>query len=173
MKKILIILTITFSTQAFSQKKIDTLYHFKLSDSKIIWQKIYNNADFYQLKKHLQQKEFTKPLTLIDSLFSGRSNNTKKRVVNSWPYFATFGFDGFVKVEYKNTRYRVTVSDIIFDGPTTNVYGVMQKQNYPLQLNVLKKGKINNNKRNHNTLRKMDSILDHTFTIKTIQKEDW
>lgn len=172
MKRLLFIF-LFFTANFYSQKYVDKLYNFKLDEGKIIWQKIYNNTTFTNLDKHIKSSEFLKPLTLIDSTFKGRSTNTKKRVVRNNPYFATFGFDAFITIEFKENRYRVTAKDIVFDGPTINLYGVEEKQNYPLQLNVIKKGKIKNSKRFNNTLQKLDSILNSKFIVKTIKKDDW
>lgn len=173
MKKKFIVIAVLFAAATHSQKNIDTLYNFKLKEGVIIWQKIYQDHQFKEVENQIKSNQFTKTLTLLDSVFSGRTNNTKKRVVKNWPYFATFGFDGYATVEFKNNKYRVTVKDIIFDGPTTNIYGVMQKQDYPLQLNVIKKNKIRNTKKNNNVLRKIDSILNSKFVISDKVVEDW
>ncbi len=172
-KKVLLILFISFSVNIFSQKYVDSLYNFKVDNESIIWQKVFKNKDLDKIKTRIKTQEFTNKLKEVDSSFSGRSNKYNKRVVKNSPYFATFGFDAFLKIEFKPNKYRVTISDIVFDGPVLKVFSTEQKQDYPLNLNVLRKKRIKNSKRNNNVLKKLDSILNSKFIITKTKQDDW
>ncbi|TVZ55635.1 hypothetical protein OD91_0890 [Lutibacter sp. Hel_I_33_5] len=172
MKKIPLLLLL-ISSSLFSQKYLDSLYNFKLIEKQITWQKVFTNIDSSKINSHLATTEFSSTLKKLKTSFTGRTVNTQKRVVKNHPYFATFGFDGFCKIEIKSNKFRVTLKDIYFRGPTIQVYGVQNKQDYPLQNNVIKKNQIKNSKRNNRLLKKLDSIINSKFTIKEEKKDDW
>lgn len=172
MKKIIIILLLA-TTNIYSQKYVDSLYNFKLEKGNIIWQKVFKTTDIEKTHHQIKTTEFTNKLKDINNVFSGRTTNTNKRVVKNTPYFATFGFDGYCLIEFKENRYRTTIKDITFRGPNILVLGVEQKLDYPLQNNVVKKGKIKTTKRNKRVLQKLDSIITSKIKPTPTKKEDW
>lgn len=173
MKKILFILTLAISSAGFSQKYVDTLQNFKIEKGNIIWQKVFKSNKIDKVKSFLKSNEFTNTLKEENNSFSGRTTNTKKRLVKNSPYYATFGFDGFCTIDFKEDKYRVTLKDIVFDGPTITVLGVQQKQDYPLQLQVIKNTKIKNRKKVIKVLTTLNTLLINNFTLQTTKKEDW
>jgi hypothetical protein len=173
MKTKLTIIILLTSISIFSQKYVDTLYNFKVDTGNIIWQKVFETNKLKQVKEFLKSNEFTNTLTEVNNSFTGRTTNTKKRLVKNTPYYANFGFDGFCTIDFKENKYRVTLKDIVFDGPTITVAGIQKKQNYPLQLQVIKKDKIYNKKKVVKVLTALNTLLLNKFTLQNTKKEDW
>lgn len=177
MKKVTLVLFLICSSSTFSQNKaLDSILNFKLYKNEIVWQKIFSKTDSLQikeLKEQLKSQEFTSNLIHNENNIVGRSNNYGKRLVKNSPYYATWGFDTYLKIEFKENRYRITAKDFLFRGPLLNVFGVQKQQDYPLIKNIVKRNKFKTNKNSKIVLQKLDSILDSKFTIQQHQKEDW
>ena len=177
MKKFAALLFILSSTYSFSQEKIlDSIYNFKLTNTDIIWQKIYSLNDTTSVnktKEQLQTDEFTNNLNKVNGNLSGRSNNHGKRLVKNSPYYATWVFDTYLKIEFKSEKFRATANDIIFRGPLLNIYGVQKQQDYPLFVNIVKNNKFKRNKKSLKVLKSLDSILNSKFTLKETSNDNW
>jgi len=172
--KNLFIIFLTVSTCTFSQKYLDSIFSFKLEKSNIIWQKVFESEEqTAEIITQLTIAEFTNKLTFTENKIFGRTEKHPEIALKYLPYFATFGFDTFLTIEIKEGRIRATAKEITFDGPTITVFGVEQKQDYPLFDNVLKKGKIKNTKANRKVLKALDSILNSKFLLKEIKKDEW
>lgn len=172
MKKIIILTILLSCSSVFSQKYIDTLYNFKVNDGTIIWQKVFE-LDTLKIKTQLKESEFTSKLNYNSNKIYGRTEKHNKRLVKGFPYWATFGFNCYLTIDIKKNKIRATATDIIFDGPTLNIYGALQKQDYPLQNNVIKKGKIKNTRNNNKALKVLDSVLNSKFILKKQIKDNW
>ena len=113
MNKVSLFLILIFSTNTvFSQ--IRTKANFKVLENEIIWQKVIefdNDQDNYIDK--LKLKEFFNNLEWNNNSIAGKSN--KKDLKIKSPYWASFPFDCFVKIEFKENRCRITFSNITFD----------------------------------------------------------
>ena len=72
----------------------------------------------------------------------------------------------------KKNRYRITIEDIVFRGPTLNLNTIEDKLNYPLSRHALSKGKIKTSKKVRNIIIELDSFFNEFFTIEKT-KEDW
>lgn len=177
MKKITFAFFTIYSITLFSQEKtLDSILNFKLTKNDIIWQKIYpvnDSSKIVNIKNQIQSQEFTHKLKIVNNSYNGRSENHGKRLVKNTPYYATWGFDTFLKIEFKKNKYRVTASDFIFRGPLLNVYGVQKKQDYPLKSNIIRKNKFKNNRKSIKVLTKLDSVLNSKFTIQKTKENDW
>ena len=168
MKKFAILLLLVSST-VFSQSN-----NFTIENEKLIWQKINKGNDkqiVAKLSKRLKSENFTNSLKYKDSLFSGNTNQKPLKFIKP-PYWASWPFDCFIKIEMKKNRYRITIEDIVFRGPTLNLNTIEDKLNYPLSRNALSKGKIKTSKKVRNIIIELDSFFNEFFTIEKT-KEDW
>jgi hypothetical protein len=174
MKKYFIIVLLLISSVSFSQKYVDSLYNFKVDNSNLIWQKVFEfkNNDVKKIIDQLKTDEFSSTLKYEKKTIAGRSKKSKNKLVKFSPYFAAWPFDSYLKIDLKENKIRVTATAIIFDGPILRVSGAEKKQNYLLENSVLKKGKINNTKKYNNVLKRLDSIFISKFTI-TNNTNDW
>ena len=124
MNKILFtLLTILSLNNIFSQ--FESLTNFKIEESEILWQKVIkleNTKEKYI--EQLKLKEFFNNLKYNENAIFGKSSKQDLKIKST--YWSSFPFDCFVKIEFKENRFRITFSNIIFDGPEIEVYGVKQ-----------------------------------------------
>ncbi len=168
-----IVFHFTYDNYLLSLVQLYTFKNFKILDNELIWQKVFplkidQNAYFYKLKS----VEFLNSLLKNNNIVSGKSNNKDLKIKS--PYWASFPFNCFVKIEFKDTKYRVTISNIIFDGPEIEVYGVKNKLDYKLSENVLQNGKMKNSKKIRNVTSELDKFFQIRMAEKSIEeKDDW
>lgn len=155
------------------------------SEKKVIWQKVFeldmqNDSLMISLKDYLGGNLFTSKLSSIDNGFVGQSAKVKLSSTKSVAMGAYSPYEAFVKVEVKDSRYRVTVTDIVFDGMETGVSsgGFSISSTTPLRLAdfVVKNNK--NEFRSNNTAMSLLEILNkdllNYFTIKEMStSNDW
>ena len=89
------------------------------------------------------------------------------------PYWASFPFESFVKIEFKENRCRITFSNITFDGPEIQVSGVKHKYDYKLSKESQKKGKIKNSKKVRKVLKILNGFFENITTNKVEKISDW
>ena len=172
MYKIYLLVFLIFSTNTmFSQ--IENNASFKVEENEIIWQKVLefeNTQDEYIGK--LKLKEFFNNLEWNENSIAGKSN--KKDLKIKSPYWASFPFDCFIKIEFKENRCRITFSNITFDGPEVQVYGVKQKYDYKLSELGLKNGELKKYKKIKNAITELNVFFENITSEKLIEKKsDW
>ena len=192
MKLIIIIILTCFITPAFAQEKFsDTLYsgkanndvlNFKIDNGSVIWQKIYKtNYSKEEIINHFKKSGFIKNLELSEDLLTGEIKNIEAdyagagyRKMSTPMVLLSENISAFVSIQFKETRYRVTVKQIKF---ATMLETTLSKigETIPIERYALRK---------KNTIFKNDflgdpcNILDYTFNkifeIKEkAEDEDW
>ena len=154
----------------YSQTEISPNY--KIENNEILWQKV---IDLKEGKKEyfakLKLKEFFNKLEWNETSIAGKTN--KKDLKIKSPYWASFPFESFVKIEFKENRCRITFSNVTFDGPEIQVSGVKHKYDYKLSKESLKKGKIKNSKKIGKVLKILNEFFENVIINKVEKKSDW
>lgn len=170
-KYIILLFLILTSAPLYSQST--NYLNFKIEGNEIIWQKVIEiktSKDEYV--NNLKTKEFFINLNSNDNTIAGRTN--KKDLKIKSPYWSSFPFDCFTKIEFKENRCRITISKITFDGPEIELNGVKGKYDYELSETASKKGIIKNSKKILTVLFKLNSFFENiTSEIHSDKKSDW
>ena len=163
MKKMLLVLFVTANSFAQSSYKVD--------GAGIVWQHIYETNESELIIKQLKSAKETANLTFEDGLIYGVTdfyNDDKSLYTNSMRYY--------LKVDVKNNKYRVTISDIAFKGGETT-YGTQnlafsKREHYELNKWYLnKKGAIKKNKIGF--LDKLSDNFKNKYKINKTKNEEW
>lgn len=169
-ESILILFLILNLNLVHSQSEISP--NFKIENNEILWQKV---IDFKEGKKEyfskLNLKEFFNQLEWNETSIAGKTN--KKDLKIKSPYWASFPFECFVKIEFKENRCRITFSNITFDGPEIQVSGVKHKYDYKLSKEGQKKGEIKNTKKVLKVIKVLNDFFEGIITNKVEKKSDW
>ncbi|MEM6815302.1 MAG: hypothetical protein AAF600_13105 [Bacteroidota bacterium] len=182
MKTTIMILIPLYFTCLNAQNEIFEYANFKIDDKgEVYWQQIYKYGT-KDLVKYLKDKfvrqEFTSKLVYSDNLISGPSNVlTAEKMPSS---IHPNSFTCYIKVQLKENRYRVTVSDINFEPLNVNtgssLISVGQQIKYSFEEITLKsvsnKG-FRTNKRNIKILESFNQTLDSQFKPSLKMDEDW
>lgn len=165
MKKLLLLLLFLPFTN-YSQ------HNFTVKNNQLVWQKVYENP----VKKNtfFTQLANIKETNLLENTAIGISGTTDWYVfkIQKPPYWASFPISYFVNIEFKENKYRVTISNVAFDGPEIITYGVKQKMDYKLNLGALDNGKLIQKKKVLSTLNQLNTHFTEKYTAKEIT-EDW
>mgnify|MGYP001025968995 CR=1 FL=1 len=169
---------------SLSQNQEVKLYDFILEDdNKVTWQKIYDyNANKDSLVKilqfYLKNNLFTRLLEKSDDGFIGQSAKVKLSIAKDKPMASPFS--AFIKIDVKDNKYRVYVTDIIFEGAevgvisggisissaTSNSFGYYVVNN--------KKNDFKKSRTAMNLLNSLNDDLTSYFTIKIdTSADDW
>lgn len=121
MKNILFITTVfIFTITGFSQNPLQL--NFKLDDNKnVIWQKVYETENIENVKKAITSSFFTSNLS--DDNLIGQSPEVNLSSTKGVAMGAYSPYKVFIKIDLKENKYRVTVTDIVFVGMKTNIGG--------------------------------------------------
>ncbi len=171
MKNFIISLFLIISTNLiYSQTEISP--NFKIENDEIIWQKVIDvNENKKEFFIRLKSKEFFNKLNFNQIPIAGKTNNKDLNIKS--PYWASFSFDSFVKIEFKEKRCRITFSNITFDGPELQVSGVKNKFDYKLSKESLKKGKIKDSKKVRRVMNSLNDFFESIVINKDDEKSDW
>ena len=166
-----------------SNSKSNEELNFKLEDdNKVTWQKVieFKNLDKDSLTNvigaFLKNNSFSNNLTFENDGFSGRSakvmlSSNKGLVMGTYsPY------SGFIRVDVKDERYRITVTDIVFEGIETGISsgGITLSTAQPLSLEDFVV-KVKGNKgvyRTNGGVIKLLTILNNDLTNYLTLKKD-
>ena len=172
MRKILLLFFLTLTSGLIFSQSEENL-NFKIEENEIFWQKVIeidSTKDKYI--EVLKLKEFYNNLDWNENSIAGKSN--KKDLKIKSPYWASFPFECFIKVEFKESRCRFTFTNITFDGPEIEVYGVKQKYDYKLSEQAQKDGKFINSKKILNILSELNEFFENIISKKQIHTNtDW
>lgn len=176
MKKLILLFSLTLSQFVFAQKYLDTLYGFKLDNSKLIWQKVYraNNKTKVKFKTSVLTNINKQNLQEYDNLISFEvkgDNIDFKKYGGKWgntPTFVQYPQNYLVIAEFKDNRYRITVKSVFVDYSTAGL-GKTELSEIVIKRS---KGKIKNNSLNKKSLKYYDLHFSSIFNIKT-KKDDW
>ena len=163
MKKLLLILFVTFNSFAQS--------NFKTEDATIVWQHVYETNESDLIINQLKSAKETANLIFENRLIYGVTdfyNDNKSLYTNSIHYY--------LKVEVKDDKYRVTISDIAFKGVETT-YGTKniafsKQEDYELnKWYINKKGTIKKSKIAF--LDKLSANFENKYKINKTLNEEW
>lgn len=157
---------------------------FILSENKkVTWQKIYpvnleSDSLTKSLKTYLKNNFFTSQLNLIDNKFIGQSTKVKLSSTKGVAMGALTPFTAYVKIDIKNNRYRVSVTDIIFDGTEVGVssgsFSISSATPLTLEDFVVrnKKNEFRKNNTALSLLKVINKDFENYFNLKEISNED-
>jgi len=182
MKKVIISILLMIPFLGMAQDSKTEYLNFKLSESKdLIWQKIYETeASLDSVIKFLKTESFTSDLELNENTILGRSGKTKLSSTKGVAMGAYSSYDVFIKIDFKDNKYRVTISDVLFDPTVSSVNSGMFSISQANQFTLNDFAVRNNSQeiRGNNTAKNLLKILDKDFNShfvvkKTIKNDDW
>jgi len=180
MKRLILLSLLIFPFLGVAQESDTEFLNFKInSNGDLIWQKIYeSNVTLEELQQYFSNESFTSDIKLIDDKFSGQSKGKKLGAKTSqWKTLgANLFFEAFIIIDFKEDKYRVTLTDMKFSpvqkhnlwmGGTQNVSTTFEEF-------FVRKGEFWKPKPVKNSLTLYDKEFDNVFTLKeNIIKEDW
>ena len=146
-------------------------HHFITGENEIVWQNTFEGKNINLLATQLKNIEFTNTLKSDSLNITGTSNWQEIKFTNAQPW-AKFPFKCFIKVEGKQNKYRVTITNITFDGQEFTLYGVTTKMDYLLNKAALKNCEIKDNEKIFATLNDLDRYFMQIFTVKDVTAAD-
>ncbi|HCE54390.1 MAG TPA: hypothetical protein DER05_05025 [Lutibacter sp.] len=181
MKRLILISLFVLPFLGIAQDSDTEFLNFKIdTNEELIWQKVYeSNMTLEELQQYFTNESFTANIKLIDDKFSGQSNG-KKLGASKTSQWKTMGanlfFDAYIIVDFKEGRYRVTLTDMKFSAVQKyNLWmGGTQNLGTTFEDFFVRKGRIWQKKVVENSLTLYDKEFDDVFTLKeNIIKEDW
>jgi len=175
MKNFIGILLIVFTTVTHSQNG------FKLVDNNLTWQKVFNDS--------IEAQELIKDLkTAKGFIFADPKENTytfsksfeplglKKHgyIKSKYPWYVASDGEAKGYIEFKEKRYRVTVTSIKIYAPFMvglEVSDELKLEN--ITYYVAKKDKIKTNKATTKVLALYDTFFNDLFTKDPVKTDDW
>ncbi|HLV50705.1 MAG TPA: hypothetical protein VKY44_01960 [Flavobacterium sp.] len=179
MKKTIIfmwlILAFTYNLQAQ-----DSVNNFSSENNKIIWQKVFEtNLDFNQLTDKIKESGILEKIEIGENKILGQSKPIEADFkgagyseMSTPMYIARSFFDGFVMIEFKDGKYRVTFKNIML---TQKYNDGLSKEGEKTTIETfgLKSGK---NEFKGAFTKSPSKILNYTFTksfdFKSLDKND-
>ena len=142
-------------------------------NNQIIWQKVFEKDSINSLTTFLAQQKFTSTLIKDQYTFTGTSN--KGKITGSGMPFYTYGdFEAFITIDEKPTRYRVTITNIVFTGVEISVMGATNKSEDALEFYAVKKdGTLRTGSTTTNTLEALNNYFIKTFTFVAPTSSAW
>ena len=171
-----IILTLMITVVSFGQTQFE---NFKVIKNDFIWQKVYyTEMNHHELGTYFKGLSFTSQIENNNGIFVGISPKTAMKKFNGKNPTATQPYTGFITIELKEKRYRVTVKDIKFDVRKLAFYGggvsVGSGDNETWLLgNIVKNGKIKDGKRDKRFLSNLNHDFNGIFTITEKINDEW
>lgn len=162
-RAVLILFIVLFSLQVYSQ---DTINNFVFVDGDLYWQKIYSTElSFEDLIEHIQESGLIDGIEVAEDKVIGSMKPIQADYKGagysemSIPmYVPRHIYTGFVKVEFKEGRYRVTLQDILL---TKRYDDGISEQGTEMELEFFA---LSNGKLSKNFKKKPSIILNYTFT---------
>lgn len=148
--------------------------NFKVENGQIVWQKIYHTSlSEDQIKKAIQADPILNPMAAD---LSGTSNPVKVDCNKSLPIYMDGQVQYFGRIEVKEGRYRITVSNInIIPSMTISFMGARSGENpTPLETYQIRTRdqQLKNNSLATNTIGCLDAYFWKTFAFR-LPEDDW
>jgi hypothetical protein len=168
MKRILNLTTLLVLTVIFSIKAQETVNNFLLVDNETIWQKVYDTTlNFNQLTDNIKNSGLFENFEIgenkvmgnikpIGADFKGAGYGEMVTPI----YIARSFFDGFVIIDFKDGKYRVTLKKIVLTQKYNDTL-TEQGEKSSIEPWSLKKGK---NEFKDAFIKTPSKILDYTFS---------
>ncbi|MEN8185920.1 MAG: hypothetical protein ABFR05_02190 [Bacteroidota bacterium] len=139
--------------------------NFKTKNQQLYWQKVYDYNDITILDAHLKSNSFTSNLDITNNINSVISNPGKLKE-EKLPTYAHRNFFAYIKIDLRENKYRVTISEITFTGIGIEwVEGVSEDSNTLLDVHALEKNEIKKDKATTITLNNLDKFFNKTFIL--------
>ncbi|MGM1056053.1 MAG: hypothetical protein ACQEWG_09225 [Bacteroidota bacterium] len=155
------------SAGAFGQQNFTT------ENNEVVWQKIYESELSKDDIKEIIEKDPV--LTSVAENFIGVSVPVKLDCEQTQPIFMRDQIQYFTSIDFKEGRYRVTVSKIeLLPSTTASLYGV-ETTNNPVPYNdyqVKKNGELRTGKMLQNSRECLNKYLQEKFNFKK-SSDDW
>jgi len=169
MKKIFLFLFITSGMYAQSPE------NFSIENSKVIWEHVYTSSLTSEEIKEILSKDAV--LSPIAENFSGTTNSVDPNCQETQAIFMYGQLQFFTSIDFKEGKYRATVSGIqIIPSNTISLYGV-ESTNNPTAYEgfIIKNSKeeFRTNSMAQNSLNCLNTYFLSTFEFKKTLKEDW
>ncbi|MCI2228978.1 hypothetical protein MC378_07350 [Polaribacter sp. MSW13] len=168
MKKLIVLIFLLNSIFSNSQDSKIEHANFKLQDSKeLLWQKVFNiekpkDSIVSILKKTIKSNSFLNNLKYDKYSFSGISSFVGLSDLNGVPLAGMTDYNCFIKIEIKENKYRVTITNIKFKPSEVNLYqNVSVNKSYTLE-ELAVRHNYNQIRKNKNA-RKMLSTFNSDF----------
>lgn len=170
MKK-LVLLLLFITSGMFAQKS----ENFRIENSKVIWEHVYtSNLSQQEIKEILSKDAVLSPIT---SNFTGTTNPVDPNCEESQAIFMYGQLQYFASIDFKEGKYRVTVSGIqIIPSNTISLYGVESSSNpSPYEGFIIKNSRdaFRTNNMAQNSLSCLNNYFLTTFEFKETSKKDW
>lgn len=155
----------------------DTINNFRTEQDEVIWQKIFDTQfSFDDLLSHIQDQGVLGSITSINDKITGELKPFEVDYKGAGYsrgftpiYLLSNLFTGYVVIDYKETRYRVTIRKIMMEKLYTDGLSRMGTKE-TLNSYAIRPGK---NKMKDSFMGPASEILDFTFNkIFTIKKQD-
>lgn len=175
MKRLLsTIIMFSFALLSFGQEA--EYLSFKIKDNAIIWQNVYNDSRDIAIIQNEVKHYLSDATVLNENSMSGKLNsyianlNGRSRGMSTI-FILNNSFSANVKIDFKQGRYRVTLSNIITTSlMDTPINGHEEKSQIELFCMNYKKGVFRD--RSFESLDILDESLKDTFAFKTIADDD-
>lgn len=161
--------------------------NFILDDNnKVIWQKVFEvgygvESLVNDLKSYFENNLFTNSMEPVNNGFAGKSATVKLSSIRGVAMGAYSPYSSFIKIDVKENRYRVSVTDIVFEGIETGVTsgGISISSTTPLTLEDLAvkntKSEFRKNSAALTLLTTLNTDFNNYFILKQskIENDDW
>ena len=155
----------------------DTIYNFRTEQDELIWQKVYETqSSFDELLSYVQNNGVLESISVTNNKITGDLKPFEVDYKGAGYsrgftpiYLLSNLFTGYVVIEFKESRYRVTISKIMLEQLYSNGLSQMGEKE-TLNTFAIKKGK--------NTMKDIfkgsaSKIVDYNFNkLFTIKKQD-
>lgn len=140
--------------------------NFTFDNDELKWEKIYQ-GDTSKLSDYLSNQSFTRPMNGLE----GETNYIKIKTYNE--------IKAFARIDIKDGRYRVTLTEIAFApmdvGISAGMFSVTDREPVKLQLIAVKKktGEVKTTGSIGKMMQEFDEYFSKVFSIKENNSNDW
>ncbi|UAM97771.1 hypothetical protein K8354_15970 [Polaribacter litorisediminis] len=166
---------------SFSQNSKTEYKNFKLQENKtLIWQKVFEfdaskDSIVKLLKAFKSSNSFINKLDYNNYSFSGTSNYSKISDMNGMPLGVQTEFNCFIKIDVKEQKHRITISDLKFKPITIDFGGIETNNSFSIEDIAVRNNyhEIRKNNTARKVLTNLNNDLLNLLTLKENKNEDW
>ncbi|AQS93883.1 hypothetical protein BXQ17_07350 [Polaribacter sp. BM10] len=181
MKNFTVLLLFITCLNCFSQNPKNEHENFKLQgDKTLIWQKVYEvevskDSIVNVLKDFKSSSSFINKLEYNNFSFSGISNYSKISDMRGMPIAVKTEFNCFIKIDIKNNKYRITITDLKFKPIEFDFGGIGINNSYRIEDVCVRDNypEIRKNKTARRVLTNLNNDLLNLLSLKKSKNEDW
>jgi hypothetical protein len=181
MKNLITLLLLSISINIYSQNSKTEYKNFKLQEDKtLIWQKVFEfdasrDSIVKLLKSFKSSNSFINKLDYNNYSFSGTSNYSKISDMNGMPLGVQTEFNCFIKIDVKEQKHRITISDLKFKPISIDFGGIDMNTSFSIEDMAVRNNyhEIRRNNTARKVLTNLNSDLLNLLTLKENKNEDW